>query len=101
MRRCAAVNMAYAADKNKNLLNMKKKRDKMKKIIPIILLILFLAGCKELSELTSEKESPKELSELQVTACNTADEAGTCDTRLVELGIVLKEDCCKILKKCC
>ena len=41
------------------------------------------------------------LSELQITACTTADEAGTCDTRLPELGIVLKENCCKALGKCC
>jgi hypothetical protein len=42
------------------------------------------------------------LSDLQVTACNAADKAQTCQTRLPKLvGLVAKEDCCKYLKKCC
>ncbi len=42
------------------------------------------------------------LSELQVTACNAADRAQTCQTRLPKLvGLVTKEDCCKYLNKCC
>ena len=42
------------------------------------------------------------LSELQVTACNAADKAQTCRTRLPKLvGLVAKEDCCRYLKKCC
>ena len=73
--------------------------------IIILILLLFIVGCKEISEKELSKEIseelPKTLSELQVTACDAADEAGTCDTRLAELGIVLKEDCCNILGKCC
>jgi len=69
----------------------------MKKAIFLLIFILVIAGCKEVKE----KEAPKALSELQVEACNAAAEAGTCDTRLVELGIVLKEDCCNSLGKCC
>ena len=68
-----------------------------KKIFLLFVLLLFLVSCKEFPK----KETPKTLSELQVTACNKADEAKTCDTRLTEVGIVLKEDCCKILRKCC
>jgi hypothetical protein len=42
------------------------------------------------------------LSDLQVTACNAADKAQTCQTRLPKLvGLVTKEDCCRYLKKCC
>jgi hypothetical protein len=42
------------------------------------------------------------LSELQVTACNAADKAQTCQTRLPKLvGLVTKEDCCRYLSKCC
>ncbi|MFZ2455486.1 MAG: hypothetical protein WAX07_03315 [Candidatus Altiarchaeia archaeon] len=42
------------------------------------------------------------LSELQVTACNAADKAQTCQTRLPKLvGLVTQQDCCKYLKKCC
>ena len=44
---------------------------------------------------------PKQLSEFQVEACNAAHEAGTCDTRLKQLGIVSKDDCCSSLSKCC
>jgi hypothetical protein len=51
-------------------------------------------GCKE--------EPPKKtLSELQITACNAADKAQTCDSRLPEVDIVSKEECCDILGKCC
>ncbi len=44
---------------------------------------------------------PKQLTEFQVEACNAAHDAGTCDTRLKQLGIVSKEDCCSSLSKCC
>ena len=71
----------------------------MKKYILILLIfIIFIYGCQKTPE---PKTETKSLSEMQVTACNTANEAGTCNTRLAELGIVLKEDCCKALGKCC
>jgi len=69
----------------------------MKKLVLLLAFLIFLLGCKEIPE----KEIPKTLSELQVDACNIADEAGSCDTRLIEVGIVLKEECCNILEKCC
>ena len=72
----------------------------MKKLLLFILfLIIFLNACQKFPEFKSKET--KSLSELQVTACKTADEAKTCDTRLPELGIVLREDCCKVLGKCC
>jgi hypothetical protein len=43
----------------------------------------------------------RSLSEIQVSACETADIAGTCDSRLAEVGFVLKEECCEVLNKCC
>ena len=69
----------------------------MKKLFLIIIISLLLISCKEIPK----KEASKALSELQVTACNTANEAGTCNTRLDELGIISKEDCCEVLGKCC
>ena len=82
-----------------NKKNVLKKRFNMKKIFLILLvLIILINACQKVSE---TKKSTKTLSEMQVTACNTAHEAGTCDTRLTELGIVLKEDCCNVLGKCC
>ena len=68
-----------------------------KNLLLLVMLLLFLISCKEISK----KETTKTLSELQITACNTANEAGTCDTRLSEISIVLKEDCCEVLGKCC
>ena len=70
--------------------------------ILIIVLLLALVGCQASHEnKVNVKEATKKLSELQITACNTADKAGTCETRLSEVGIVLKDDCCKVLGKCC
>lgn len=68
----------------------------MKKYIIVLVLIVLIASCQR-----QPKEQESSLSELQIAACNAADEARTCDTRLPEIGIVLKEDCCKALEKCC
>lgn len=70
----------------------------MKKIALILfLLVILIAGCKG----QDKGATTTGLSELQIEACNSADAAKTCDTRLAEVGIVLKEDCCKELGKCC
>ena len=72
-------------------------------ILFLLILVILIAGCQSYQakdELVGKKPA-KNLSDIQATACNTADEAHTCDTRLAELGIVLKEDCCKSLGKCC
>ncbi|NOQ55553.1 MAG: hypothetical protein GQ477_01970 [Nanohaloarchaea archaeon] len=41
------------------------------------------------------------LSELQETACNAAERGNTCDTRLSDLGLVTKDECCVALGMCC
>ena len=65
----------------------------------IFLIAIFIAaGCKEQQ---NKGAAITGLSELQIDACNSANAAKTCDTRLPEVGIVLKEDCCKSLGKCC
>ena len=52
--------------------------------------------------ITEGSQETVPLSDLQVTACNAADKAQTCQTRLPKLvGLVAKEDCCKYLNKCC
>lgn len=72
----------------------------MKKIALILVIVLVLViGCTQTKNKDSTKQ--KSLSELQISACDSADAAGTCDTRLAEVGIVLKEDCCRELGKCC
>lgn len=67
-------------------------------VILLIVFVIFIYGCQEISE---TKQETKQLSDMQITACNAAHEGGTCDTRLAEVGIVLKEDCCEVLGKCC
>ena len=75
----------------------------MKKTILIslsfVLIVIIAVGCKNTQQIKTEKQNV--LSELKVEACNSADAAKTCDTRLAEVGIVLNEDCCKELGKCC
>jgi len=63
-------------------------------IIIALIVLTLISACSK----TSEKP---QLSELQVTACNTADDANTCDTKLAELDLVTKEQCCQSLGKCC
>jgi hypothetical protein len=41
------------------------------------------------------------IAELEKTACNSADSANTCSTRLAELGFITKEECCDRFSKCC
>lgn len=60
-----------------------------------IILVVMLAGCAQ------EQTEAEQLSEFQVTACNSADKGNTCDTKLPELELVTKEECCEILGKCC
>ncbi|MBI4148892.1 hypothetical protein HY491_00435 [Candidatus Woesearchaeota archaeon] len=63
----------------------------------IVLVIVFLANK------SADKPAPqqKSLSDLQITACTAAHNAGTCTTNLPELGLVLSEECCEALGKCC
>ena len=65
-------------------------------MIVLLIISLFLISCAP-----AQGPPPKTLNDMQMTACNSADAAGTCDTRLPEVGIVLKEECCKNLGKCC
>jgi len=53
-----------------------------------------------LSDTADASEEP-ELTTFQIEACNAAEDAGTCDTNLKELGIVSKDECCRILSRCC
>ena len=98
MEICAAVNIVCAVNiyqKNK-FDTMKKNKKKQQKIIfGLIILIIILILIANLLV-----KQPK-LSELQTVACEAADRGGTCDTKLADLGIVLKEGCCQVLGKCC
>lgn len=50
---------------------------------------------------TTAPAASVQLTDLQVTACNSADAGQTCVSKLPDLGIVTKEQCCQALKKCC
>jgi len=41
------------------------------------------------------------IQELKQTACEAAENADTCRTRLPELGFVTNEECCELFGKCC
>jgi len=73
----------------------RKEVQYMKKILLVLIFLLFILGCN------AQEQPIRTLSDLEITACNTAHKAGTCDSRLPEIGIILKEDCCQILGKCC
>lgn len=71
--------------------------------------LIILNGCKNLEKTVQNTDSNtgpllgenSQLSELQEVACVSADDAGTCSTKLESVGIVSKEDCCKYLGRCC
>ena len=65
-------------------------RKHMMLLLALLVLILIAVMNKEPAQ---SKTQQKTFSELQIEACNSADAANTCDTRLPELGIVLKEEC--------
>ena len=70
----------------------------MKRLLVLLLVVVLIVviGCTP-----AQGPPPKTLNDMQITACNDAHEVGSCDTRLPEVGIVLKEECCKNLGKCC
>ena len=71
----------------------------MQKVVMfLVLAVLLLFLFDYVAEQSSEDVV---LVELQVLACEAADEAGTCSSRLPEVGIVLQEECCQALGKCC
>ena len=79
---------------------MNKKSINKIVIISIVLVLVFIIVIYTNKIKTTKKES-YQLSEIKIIACNTADEVGSCDTRLNEVGIVSKEECCQYLGKCC
>lgn len=66
-----------------------------------MLIFLLLSVVVVVSSCTAQKTAPAELSELQTSACNAAQNGGTCDTKLEDLGLVTKKECCSALGKCC
>jgi hypothetical protein len=66
--------------------------------IAIMLIALFILVLISLNALSG---GVRPLSEFQITACVVASERGTCHSRLTEVGIVLPEECCGALARCC
>lgn len=76
----------------------------MRKIV-LLLILLFIVSCTP-TETTSKNDGMNKITgqhvtELQKTACSSADKAGTCDTKLPRLGFITKEECCAQFEKCC
>lgn len=70
-------------------------------------LLLLCAACSEKkvvqpnTDQGMEPVTGKYTVELQKTACDSADEAKTCDSKLASLGFITKEECCQKFQKCC
>ena len=77
-----------------------KKKDQHNFYLIAVVIIAIIAIFFLISNYNNTSETEL-LNDLQIQACNSADEARTCDTRLPEVGIVLAEDCCEALGKCC
>ena len=81
----------------------------MMRIILLLTLFVLIIGCQTQEQVQEnepqttgmEEVTGKYVGELRETACNSADKAGTCETRLASLGFITKEDCCKTYLKCC
>lgn len=72
-------------------------KDSMEKeLIVLVLFLVLLSGCAKV-----QKEETQKLDDLQTTACEEADKAGTCQTRLIDVGIVMPDECCEAIGKCC
>jgi hypothetical protein len=74
----------------------------------LIVLVLFaLIACTEQKEVAKDTQQGMDqvtgnyAEELQKTACDSADGANTCDSKLASLGFITKEECCTKFKKCC
>ena len=73
-----------------------------------ILLVLFAMLAVIPKKPEQQTQSPiytaiekKDVNELYLTACTSAEKGGTCKTKLVDLGLIMPEDCCKKFSKCC
>ncbi|MEM4268122.1 MAG: hypothetical protein QXK37_04815 [Candidatus Woesearchaeota archaeon] len=70
--------------------------------IALQIAFLFIAtGCSNNNTADNEDITRNSVNSLKQTACNTAQEANTCETKLTELGFVTTEECCQMFKKCC
>jgi hypothetical protein len=72
------------------------------RLVIALLVLLFLAGCAEKKpEPGLEPVTGGHVGELEETACTTADDAGTCATKLPSLGFITEAECCERYGKCC
>lgn len=67
----------------------------------VLLTLILIVACVQEKNEGIEPVTGQHVKELEETACNAADEAGTCSTRLANLGFVTEEQCCTKYGKCC
>lgn len=74
----------------------------MKPIFRDLIILVVFVGLALVLDTINDNAQPTgyTLNELQEYACNTAHNADTC-SKLDELGVVLREECCSTLGKCC
>ena len=68
-----------------------------RQILFLIVLTIILLSCA--APKTTNADTA--VSEIKALACNKADQAGTCFTKLPQLGIITPEECCEQMGKCC
>jgi hypothetical protein len=78
----------------------------MRYAIIVLICALMLCACTKEKEVKDtdqgmDQVTGKYTAELQKTACDSADAAKTCDSKLASLGFITKEECCAKFQKCC
>lgn len=82
------------------------------RILPIIIaivlmgMLVLLAGCQQKTAPDDQKQgmdhvTGSHVTELEKTACSSAESSDTCDSKLASLGFITKEQCCEKYGKCC
>ena len=82
---------------------MPGKKSSFERADAFVMLSVLLILCLVISNIAlgGKVHGATRLNDLQAAACDIAQSKGTCDTRLPEIGIVLKDECCSVLGKCC
>ncbi len=78
------------------------------RMLPVLVmgLLILVSGCQQKASPSSQNEGMEQVTgshvtELEQSACSSADRSGTCDSKLATLGFITKEECCEKYGKCC
>jgi len=60
----------------------------------LILMVVVISGCMNPGAST-------EVYQIEYSACDSADQGGTCESKLPQLDIITANECCEKFDKCC